>query len=483
MFQSVKQWVQAYSEWLFLTLIVLSGLVFRLGYLNRVVAHDEAYTFIAFANRSWLGAISDYSLPNNHIFHTILVKISILILGNHPWSLRLPALLAGLAVIVAVYFVGKKMYSPATGLVAAVLMAYAEEAVQFMTDARGYSLVALFCLLAVLAVIQVLKENSIKGWAALSIFSALGLYTVPIMFLPATAIYAWVFLEGLTQKSWQFYKRWLISGLGVGLLTILLYTPVFIFTGWRSLISNRFIQPVLDSNYFSNYLVLRVTLLLQEWHANLPEWLMVFILICFVISVLFHRFFSNFRFSFPALLVVWVGLYFLISEQNIHARFLSFAMPFFFLGAAGGLTELLNKILIKGHRFGRFFSYGLIVLLLFASLAELPSVPDKFNKLNNPEAVANSIAKKLEAKDTIAIGPSINATLWYYLSRAGVDESVWQLNQPFNRVFLVVAPNFGESFNSVLKFSKIDPAILDLNSAEVVIKYGTIQVYLINSLK
>src|SRR5688572_5621973 len=44
--------------------------------INKFIAYDEAYTFIHFASRSFKQILADYSAPNNHIFHTILVGIA-----------------------------------------------------------------------------------------------------------------------------------------------------------------------------------------------------------------------------------------------------------------------------------------------------------------------------------------------------------------------------------------------------------------------
>jgi hypothetical protein len=59
--------------------------------------HDEAYTVTVFANQPLWGALSDYHLPNNHLFHTLLVHLTYSLFGYSQWAVRLPALLAGIA--------------------------------------------------------------------------------------------------------------------------------------------------------------------------------------------------------------------------------------------------------------------------------------------------------------------------------------------------------------------------------------------------
>ena len=100
---------------LILLFILLSGLILRLGSLFEPVTYDEAYTYVAFASRSLWAIVSDYSLPNNHILHSILVHLSTQIVGNHPWAIRIPALVAGLGIIWMVYSPWQGALQPRNG--------------------------------------------------------------------------------------------------------------------------------------------------------------------------------------------------------------------------------------------------------------------------------------------------------------------------------------------------------------------------------
>jgi hypothetical protein len=102
-----------------LAIITLLAGVIRGLALSQPMLHDEAYTFIAFASRPFAVAISDYSLPNNHVFHTILVYLAYHLLGNQPWIIRLPAFVAGVAIIPLSYGAGAICYSRKVGLLSA----------------------------------------------------------------------------------------------------------------------------------------------------------------------------------------------------------------------------------------------------------------------------------------------------------------------------------------------------------------------------
>ena len=48
-----------------LGLFVVLGVTLRLPGIGRSLGHDELYTIVIFASRSWLDILSGYDLPNN----------------------------------------------------------------------------------------------------------------------------------------------------------------------------------------------------------------------------------------------------------------------------------------------------------------------------------------------------------------------------------------------------------------------------------
>jgi 4-amino-4-deoxy-L-arabinose transferase-like glycosyltransferase len=86
-----------------LGLITLVALALRLMLIVQPVQYDEAYTFIHYASKSLTTILANYSAPNNHIFHTLLVAIAYHLFGASLWTLRLPAFLAGVLTVSAAY--------------------------------------------------------------------------------------------------------------------------------------------------------------------------------------------------------------------------------------------------------------------------------------------------------------------------------------------------------------------------------------------
>ena len=216
--------------------ITALGAASRILFLSLPIRYDEAYTFIAFAMRPLNFIVSNYHLPNNHVFHTILVYLTYHLFGDQLWSIRLPALLAGILIIPATYLVARLFYGRSTALFSAGLVAASSELIDFSTNARGYTLVCLFWLLLLALAFYLKDHRNWVGWGLFILLSALGFYTIPIMLYPFGAVMAWLFLSMLLKDTGQEYGRSFIfyllaAGAVASLLTILLYTPIFYESG------------------------------------------------------------------------------------------------------------------------------------------------------------------------------------------------------------------------------------------------------------
>ena len=127
-----------------LFIITLAGAIYRLSEIGVDISGDEAYTYLAFIRGSLWQTASDYHLPNNHIFLSLILNLVLRIFGGELWVLRMPTFLAGILMVPASYALGKRLYSPATGILAAIAVAIFPELVHFSAIFRGYIVVAFF---------------------------------------------------------------------------------------------------------------------------------------------------------------------------------------------------------------------------------------------------------------------------------------------------------------------------------------------------
>ena len=128
-------------------LILLLGVLVRLFFLFQPIRYDEAFTFVNFASKPIYRGLSDYSYPNNHLFHTLLVRLAYLFFGNQTWIIRLPAFIAGILIVPAAYVVMRIYSNKMTALLTAGLVAASPSLIFYSTNARGYTLVSFIFLL------------------------------------------------------------------------------------------------------------------------------------------------------------------------------------------------------------------------------------------------------------------------------------------------------------------------------------------------
>jgi 4-amino-4-deoxy-L-arabinose transferase-like glycosyltransferase len=102
-------------------LALLATIAVRAPDLDREITHDEAYSWLGFASLSYEQIFTTYHLPNNHILHSDLMRLSSQVFGGtQEWMLRAPAFVAGVAAVpVMAGLAASALGSPATGVVAA----------------------------------------------------------------------------------------------------------------------------------------------------------------------------------------------------------------------------------------------------------------------------------------------------------------------------------------------------------------------------
>lgn len=178
------------------TFVTCTGLVVRLVLLNQSLFADELFTF-EIATRGSLGAvISGVSseLEVSPPLYNILAWCTHW-LGDPMVSIRIPSLIAGTALIPAVYALGVAVKSRAAGLLGAVLIALSPFAIFYAIEARPYSLMMLLVALSTLVLLRATEQQKAFGWwTAFAALTTLGLYTHYTVVFVIAAQGFWVLL-------------------------------------------------------------------------------------------------------------------------------------------------------------------------------------------------------------------------------------------------------------------------------------------------
>lgn len=410
-----------------LAVIVLAGAWARWAYLSRPIQVDEAVTYLSFASRPCLVVLSDYSEPNNHIFHTLLVRAATRFGMTPPW-IRLPAFLAGLAILPLIYVLGGRLYGREAGLLAAALAAGSAALVDYSTDGRGYSLVTLFTLLAWLNAASVLRRPGLWAWIGLVVWPALGFWTVPVMLYPAAAVYLWLAWNLWREGRAAVWKPLIAAGAASALLAVAFYLPVFLARGLRAVTANPHVRPLGWDSFFSAWpreLAHMLRYYTLGWPAALCGVLAAGILASQVLPRPAERRAGSIL--APALFVVLGGL--LLQRRypiGGLGRIWLFLIPLALLEASAGLVAGVQRLMTPERTRGLAavaavalaFSLGLRVIGL-GWITGFTTLPEPTHE--EDESIALFVGRQLKPGDRFLV-TGLSGTFRYYFRLHGFPE-------------------------------------------------------------
>lgn len=273
------------AKWLLL--IVAIGAVVRLFFLRQPMRYDESYTFLNFVNRGFFDLFY-YPVPNNHVLHTLLVRLSVSILGGHPLAIRLPAVLAGLLTIPLVFVLSRSLSGEdKSGFFAAALTAVFPYLILYDTMARGYSIVVLLSVALAVLGMRLAEHPSMRRCWLMALVTAFGALDIPSFLFPATGVFLWISIT-LIQRGHS--PLWILTRIltPCGLMTIgltgLLYTPVLIVNnGIGRIVSNEFVKNLSFQELLTR-LPTHLSSVAGDFVRGIPEPLVVVLVVLLVLG-------------------------------------------------------------------------------------------------------------------------------------------------------------------------------------------------------
>lgn len=205
--------------------LLVLGLILRLPGLNQSFWYDEIMAMVMFFSESWQKLLTEMPVPNHQPLYSLLGKLCLLALGPEEWKLRLPALVFGALTPPALYLFGRRRLGERVGLIAGLLMAVGMWPVWFSQDARGYSAMIFFSILAVDFFLRTVNRPGPRAAALTAGVGALAMYS---------HMYAGAVTGTLAAAGLMIFARrrdrnsaWFAAaGLGGLVLAALLYLPL-----------------------------------------------------------------------------------------------------------------------------------------------------------------------------------------------------------------------------------------------------------------
>lgn len=441
--------------------ITILGVFFRYTYLWRPMGHDETYTFMAFASRGLRVAITDYHLPNNHVFHTILVNIFYQLFGDSPAVIRLPAFFAGILVIPSTYLVGRIYYDSRIGLVGASIVASLPVLIDYSTTARGYPIITLFSLLLIALAVYVKDHRNLVAWSLLVLLAGLGLYTNPTMLYPIGMAYTWLLLSKLIADVSPIYGRdyyyYIFASAGAILvLSAIFYSPIIYSSGLNSIIGNDVIE-ALSWPEFIESIFPRIKNTWAEWNRDLPGFISLFALFGLVASFFVPKLPRNRRVPLILSGIIWIGTAVIVQRVAPWPRIWIFLLPFFVIWISAGYIGLFD-LLFQKFSWHRILTNGMVSALIIAPLLigfsrSYAQFDQKLHAEGAVEEIAGFLKNDLGTQDVVVVTSPDTIVLKYYLQRLGVPKEASELTKEkeFDRAIVVVNKGLGQSLEYVLE--------------------------------
>ncbi len=187
----------------------------------------------------WTHTLWFYTKPTNHIFQSILSRLSLSAWravarpGGIPLNeaaVRFPAYLAGILSVGAIALLLAKIGFAWEGALAAWLLALHPWHMRMAPEARGYALVFLLIPVVCLLAVRVLESGRWRWWLGFALAEFLLLYTWPpaigtLLLLNACLVIQILAGARLREARAILLKRWLVSGVAAGALLFQLMLP------------------------------------------------------------------------------------------------------------------------------------------------------------------------------------------------------------------------------------------------------------------
>ncbi|MEP6618834.1 MAG: hypothetical protein ABJE47_05950 [bacterium] len=441
--------------------ITLLAAICRLAALGQPMRFDEAVSWAYYVGRPWATIVGTYQQPNNHVLYSLLAKLCAEGVNYAPWALRLPALVAGIAVVPLTWQVGRRFADDTSALFAAALSVGATQLVLYSTNARGYTIVVAVFLALLLIADDLRTHATVWRWVAFAVLAAAGLYAIPVMLYPLGVVCLWLLLASrLTAPAQRtpFQVSLVAAVVASALIAGILYLPIIQSAGLRALTGNKFVAPSSWAQ-FVDELPRMVGSTLASWTSPLPLWCIPVMAVLALLGI--RRPTNSGRPSLALAVALWCGALLVATHRAPFVRIWLFLLPLFFIATARGALRVARRFTTREIPHVSLVAIGLgVASLAVAVFTHAAEQSDDTGAFRPAEQVTALLAPRLHRGDRVlapipAIGP-----LLYYFPRAGADTTLLTVSLDVsNRAFLVLDAHQGQTLAWAIANHIIDPAV------------------------
>ena len=114
---------EARTPWALLIALTVIAAILRAIGIDGGLWYDEIRTLQDSVRQPLVQILTVFPGNNQHTLYSVLAHASIALFGDHPWSLRAPALLFGVASVPALYLFAREFVGRSEALLACLLLA------------------------------------------------------------------------------------------------------------------------------------------------------------------------------------------------------------------------------------------------------------------------------------------------------------------------------------------------------------------------
>jgi hypothetical protein len=360
-----------------------------------------------------------------------IIRNLVLRFSSDEFFLRLPDALFGILTIIMLYKLASRLFDPATGAVAALLLAISISHIFHSQDARYY---ALFCLTAVGGTLFLLSARDTgrsSHWAAYTFVMILGFYNAYFMGFVALVHAVFTLAPPILPKGWKGENRGCRGFILSGVATALALAPwLFYF------------HPNPRIPYPPMKLIGAIERVLESFSNGPGPVEVVYVLLFLMglgLALVARRSSGVLCILFlliPLPLIVWIDnrfRYFFAPRQII------FALPFYLSVVAYGVvrsSEIISGLLRRPKLERRTAWVITMAVCLFLVGHALPARQKNMWLMQEDwREAARYLADRIQPGDVIMMtqypsGPPAGDNISYYLKRLVPDPSIYRVLDP-----------------------------------------------------
>jgi 4-amino-4-deoxy-L-arabinose transferase-like glycosyltransferase len=218
------------SHILALAALTAVGAALRIVGLDSGLWYDEIVTLVESVRQPASSIVTQFQGTNNHPLYSLLAHASVSVFGEQAWSLRLPALLFGVASIPMMFRFGEAFGSRFEALLSSLLLAVSYHHIWFSQNARGYTALLFWTMLTTWLFLRILDHRRTSLAVAYGAAAALGVYThLTLAFIVVSHALLWAawLWSRRKESGWQRDAATVATAVGLaGIGSGLLYAPV-----------------------------------------------------------------------------------------------------------------------------------------------------------------------------------------------------------------------------------------------------------------